>query len=85
MERIGQDLKGTSLAVRQFMAILRGAVMPHAPNNPFRVDMVREEQHYCLTCYGKRWFDVVIGVDLDGEQVMMKRCRCCGAEVCDEG
>jgi hypothetical protein len=84
---VGQDQKGTSLAVRQFVAVLRGAVAPHAPNNPFRVEAVRAEERYCLTCCGERWFDVVSAITMVGQgqalslPIQMARCRCCGAEV----
>lgn len=71
----------TSLAVRQFVAFARGEDAPHEPINPWQVEAVTAEKRYCFRCYGDRWFDMVQAVTCDGKKVMVKRCRCCGAEI----
>ncbi len=76
---------GTSLAVRQFVALLRGEDVPHEPRNPWRVEAVRVEMRYCMSCCGERWFDV-IKAKTTGDQgktlpISIAKCRCCGAEV----
>jgi len=71
---------GTSLAVLQWMELIRGERAVQAPSNPFRVEMVKAEENYCLQCFGVRWFDVVYGSGGQGSGVRVKRCRCCGKE-----
>ena len=71
---------GTSLAVRQFVAFIRGEDAPHEPINPWRVEEVWAKNRYCLNCYGDHWFDVVMARTVDGKPLTMKRCRGCGAE-----
>jgi hypothetical protein len=71
----------TSLAVRQFVAFVRGEDEPHEPSNPWQVERVIPAQQYCLSCCGARWFDVIQAVTVDGKNVSISRCRCCGAEV----
>lgn len=71
---------GTSLAVRQFVAFLRGEDAPHEPSNPWRVERVVMAQKYCLACFGIRWIDVVMAVTVDGKPLAISICRCCGRE-----
>ena len=73
--------KGASLAVRQFMGFARGGDEPHEPSNPWRVERVIPAQQYCLSCCGERWFDVIQALTVDGKNVSISRCRCCGAEM----
>ena len=80
----------TSLAVLQFMELVRGERPVMKEANPFRVQKVKAEEHYCLHCFGLHCFDVVYGVtekpqelDLDfGADVTfrIRRCRHCGKE-----
>jgi hypothetical protein len=74
--------QGTSLVVRQFVAILRGEVAVHEPVNPWRVVAVQAvEKKFCLACFGVRRFDQVV---VKSGQVLFTAlavCRCCGAVV----
>lgn len=79
-----------SLVVHQFVQLARGELAVHAPANSFRIEAVRAEEHYCLTCLRVRWHDVVYGVtdrmpffEIDlGMDVHFKtkKCRKCGEE-----
>jgi len=74
--------------VSQWVELLRGERPLQDPANPFHVESVTCEEHYCLNCYGLRHFDVIRAVtgklpvwDFDlGMDVhfTMKRCRVCG-------
>ncbi len=79
---------GTSLAVSQWVELVRGERPIQAPANPFQVESVTCEEQYCLRCCGLRHFDVVhavtnklpvwdwdLGMDV---RFVMKRCRACG-------
>jgi hypothetical protein len=71
--------EGVSLAVHQWMELVRGerAVQVHV--NPFRIETINAEEHYCLHCFGVRWFDVVYANDQQ-RAFRFLRCRCCGKE-----
>ena len=71
--------EGVSLAVWQFFELVRGERAVQAPANPWRVESVVAEEHYCLRCYQVRWCDVLR--DADG-RVLLQWCRCCGKEGC---
>lgn len=73
--------KGTSLAVRQFMALVRGEEEPHQPNNPWQVEKVVAEERYCRNCYGVHWFDIVLGRGQDGRRTALYQCRGCGHQM----
>jgi len=72
---------GASVAVRQFMALVRGEDVPHEPSNPWRVVAVVPSQQYCLRCCGPRWMDVVQALTVDGKKISISKCRVCGEEV----
>ncbi|RPI89529.1 MAG: hypothetical protein EHM40_20545 [Chloroflexi bacterium] len=87
-KRSPSPVYGTSLAVSQWVELVRGERSVQAPANPFRVESVTCEEHYCLHCCGVRNFDVIqavagklpiwdfdLGMDVHFE---MKRCRVCG-------
>jgi hypothetical protein len=88
----GEGSEGSSLAVLQFVALMRGEWVVQAPRSPFLVVRVFAEERYCLGCCGVRWFDVICGTPLPsaspqiplrgylGGEVVMAICRCCGAE-----
>jgi hypothetical protein len=69
----------TSLAVSQFFDLATGRRKVSRPANGFRVAAVFPEQRVCLTCYGKRIFDVVYARSVrTGRPVeVMRRCRSC--------
>jgi len=69
--------EGVSLAVFQFMELVRGQRARKEPVNPFRVVTLQAEEIYCLSCCGVRWFDIARD---DGMQVRWRRCRGCGKE-----
>jgi hypothetical protein len=71
---------GVSLAVFQWMELVRGERAVRVPANRFQVEQVLAEEHYCLFCFGIRWFDVVCAIDAQGSAVRIWRCRCCGKE-----
>lgn len=73
---IGKDV-GTSLAVAQFVELIRGERPVQAPHNEFRVMEVVVEEHYCFRCFGVRWYDMVRD---DQGRLVLKCCRCCGKE-----
>lgn len=64
-----------SLAVLQFVALVRGEWGVQAPRSPFRVVRVTAEEQYCLGCYGVRVHDVI-----EGAERKMAICRYCGKE-----
>lgn len=67
-----------SLAVLQFVELVRGERPVCRPRNRFRVEKVVAEEHYCLSCFGLRTFDVVY--PRNPLWKVMRRCRCCGKE-----
>lgn len=67
--------EGASLAVLQFVALMRGEWRVQAPRSPFRVVRVEAEHRYCLGCFGERVHDVICGSDR-----VIAVCRCCGKE-----
>ncbi len=70
----------TSLAVLQFVALMRGEWRMQAPWSPFRVVSMKAEGRYCLGCYGVRAHDVLEGVDEWGNMVKLNICRHCGKQ-----
>lgn len=68
---------GSSMAVKQFIALARGSMVPHAPHQPWRVVEVVMVEHDCEDCHCVQIFDVVIG---EGSR-KFSVCRCCGSEV----
>ena len=68
--------EGSSLAVLQFVALIRGEWAVQAPTSPFRVEQVTAEERYCLKCCGVRVHDIVSGQS----KAEMAICRCCGKE-----
>jgi hypothetical protein len=75
----------TSLAVVQFVELVRGERTVMRPCNPLRVEAVRFEKRYCLHCFGVRGFDVIEALPSPwpsptwrGEAIKIKRCRVCG-------
>jgi hypothetical protein len=75
--------EGSSLAVLQFVALMRGEWAVQAPTSPFRVERVTAEKRYCLGCCGVRVHDVVEGFrfQVPGVKCEVAVCRCCGKEV----
>jgi hypothetical protein len=72
-----------SLAVCQFVELLRGERAVRVPANGFRVEAVRAEERYCLKCLDVRWFDVIYERSAFSGQpsvAKLKRCRGCGRE-----
>src|SRR5688572_9104345 len=79
-----------SLAVHQFVELLRGERAVQAPANFFKVEAVRAEEHYCLHCLKVQTFDVIYGtsnkmpvfeIDLGMDvNFRIKRCRGCEKE-----
>jgi hypothetical protein len=65
----------TSLVVRQFVAVLRGEVAPHAPENERKTLLMVQSSKPCLACGSEEGQDVVI---FDGGR--WEVCRCCQAE-----
>lgn len=79
MRREMEKQNGTSLAVTQFMELARGERSVQVPANEFQVETIRAEEHYCLRCFGVRWFDVIYA-NSDQVAFSYRRCRCCGKE-----
>ena len=73
--------RGTSLAVKHFVAFARGDDEPHAPINPWMVRSVVPARQYCLKCCEARWFDVIRAVTVDQKLISISKCRACGTEV----
>ena len=69
---------GTSLAVAQFMELVRGKRARMEPHNRFQVVLVVAEPRYCLTCLRVQVHDVIFSVGLECEAA--SRCRACGKE-----
>lgn len=69
--------ESTSLAVLQWMELVRGERQVATPSHSFQVETMQAEEHYCLRCFGVRWSDVMRDAK---KQVLLKRCRCCGKE-----
>lgn len=76
----GEGRRGASIAVLQFVALVRGEWGVQALRSPFRVEMVTAEERYCLGCCGVRWFDVVVGFQVPSVRCQVAYCRCCGKE-----
>lgn len=66
---------GSSMVVRQFVAVAFGEMPVHSPMAPWKVVRVVAEERYCLGCFGVRAHDVVVG---DDRSAIF--CRCCGKE-----
>lgn len=78
----GEGSEGTSLAVAQWVALLRGEWPVRTPANAFRVESVHAVDMYCLTCLDVRRFDVIRGkTRVVGALCVVVICRCCGKEV----
>lgn len=85
-------IHGTSLAVQQFVAIVRGS---HQVVNrlDLRVEWLGTEERVCPCCEVKSKWDVAVGVPptagSDGSGGLVKLavgwCRVCGAEVWSNG
>lgn len=73
-----EGVEGSSLAVLQFVALIRGEWRVQAPTSPFRVERVTADERYCLGCCGVRVHDVVEGIKLSGARCQVVVCRCCG-------
>lgn len=69
--------EGASLAVQQFLELIRGDLPVQPPANRFRVAWLVMNEVYCLSCYGVRHHDVAMDA---GRQVVWQHCRCCGKE-----
>ncbi len=67
---------GTSLAVAQFMELVRGQRTRIEPHNRFQVALVVPEPRYCLVCLQVKIHDVVFSVGYEAAS----RCRSCGKE-----
>jgi hypothetical protein len=67
---------GTSLAVAQFMELVRGQRTRLEPQNRFQVALIVAEPRYCLSCYRVKVHDVIFGVGYE----VAARCRFCGKE-----
>lgn len=68
-----------SVAVRQFMAIVRQEVPVHVPANVFRTMEVTSDERYCGRCCAVRGWDLWHGRH-DGVNFCLGRCRACGLE-----
>lgn len=71
-----QVAEGNSIAVVQFVELIRGERTRQEPVNRGVVEL-RCEQAYCLSCYGVHPHDVARDV---GGRLVMYRCRFCGKE-----
>ena len=71
---------GTSLAVAQWLELVRGERVVQDPANLFRVECVQAEELYCLHCCNLHWHDVIYPVNPTGLWRRMLRCRGCGKE-----
>lgn len=86
--RSPQRGEGSSLAVAQFVELVRGERTVRRPQNPFRVEEVSTEEHMCLDCFGVRTFDVIHAISTQipmpgwdlgaGLPFRIMVCRCCG-------
>lgn len=72
-------MDGTSLVVRQFVAIVRGEVPVHAAVNEFKTETVEVVERYCIKCFTTGAWDVWVGRH-EGLNFKLGRCRCCGKE-----
>jgi hypothetical protein len=72
-------MEGTSLVVRQFMAIVRQDVAVHKPANEFQTEVVETTERKCLKCFTTGVWDVWVGRH-EGLSFKLGRCRCCGKE-----
>jgi len=72
----GWEAEGSSIAVVQFVELIRGERTTQAPVKRGVVEM-RCEQAYCLECCGVHPHDVARD---GGRQLVMYRCRFCGKE-----
>lgn len=68
-----------SVAVRQFMAIVRLETPVHVPANMFRTTALVAEERYCGRCCDVRVWDMWHGRH-DGVNFCLGRCRACGLE-----
>lgn len=77
--RVGQNAApgGTSLAVQQFLAIVRGEISIHEPQNPWKVVTVEAMERYCNTCASERTFDAVTVIHGETMFGALAVCRCC--------
>lgn len=71
----------SSLAVRQFVALMRGEMAVQAVVRGRGAVWMYAAERYCLRCCGVRMFDVGLGAD--GE-VVVRVCRSCGLKKEDE-
>jgi hypothetical protein len=72
-------MEGTSLVVRQFVAIVRRDVAVHKPANEFQTEVVEATERYCLKCFTTGVWDVWVGRH-EGLSFKLGRCRRCGKE-----
>jgi len=68
-----------SIAVRQFVAIVRGEISVHVPRNEFQTVQVGKDERYCLRCCAVRVWDLWRGKH-EGLEFLLGRCRACGLE-----
>ena len=68
--------RGTSLAVRQWMELVRGERAVTRPQNQVKVVLVLPEDRYCLQCLQVKTHDVIWSVGFEAGS----RCRQCGKE-----
>ena len=68
--------QGTSLAVLQWMELLRGERPAMEPQNRFEVRLVLAEDRYCTGCFKAWTHDVAYSVGFEAA----RRCRSCGKE-----
>ena len=69
-----------SVAVQQFLEIVRGELPVRAPANEFQTVRVEAVERYCLKCCAARMFDAWHGQH-GGAAFTLGRCRACGKEV----
>ncbi len=67
----------SSLAVRQFVAFVRGDLPVHQPRNEFRVERMTTAEMYCQKCCGVRKCDMAEGRGPDGLWWDFRICRSC--------
>ena len=72
--------EGASLAVLQWMELVRGQRAVQAPANRFQVEQVLAEEHYCFHCLMVHWFDVICAIGEQGAALRIWRCRSCRKE-----
>lgn len=68
---------GNSLAVVQFVELIRGERAVLRPVNRVKVAELVMDELYCLGCCGVRHFDVAQNAR---RQIVFSRCRFCGRE-----